>query len=181
MNKIAINFLVQFEGLIRPFGRTPGASETGHRTDVFTSKEVWDNYQWNPPQYFPSKHPYPDSTASQKPTWDELVEAYSKYKLIIEKERVLINLDYQTTMRIAVNYHPKSSLNPNREWQVRLSGEATPEQDRERIRLIARHNEIEAIINTANLETLLEIESLLAADEIWTSPNLPDDFAGPIP
>ena len=47
------------------------------------SKSEWDAYQWNPPQY--GEYTDPDTSASPKPTWEEMVFGQRQYDLIAQK------------------------------------------------------------------------------------------------
>ena len=63
-----------------PHGLSPG-SYPGGGVHVGESEETWDNYQWNPPMYFPADDPTWaqfaefDPNASPKPSWTEIVRA----------------------------------------------------------------------------------------------------------
>ena len=72
----AIGALQIIAGLKLPHGFRPG-SRRGGSVHVGESEEIWNNYQWNPPMYFPSDTPQGkfDPDADPKPTWDDLVRA----------------------------------------------------------------------------------------------------------
>ena len=55
-----------------PYGLFPGQATGGGSADL-TSKDQWDRYIWNPPE-FDAQHPDSQEGVASKPTWEQLVE-----------------------------------------------------------------------------------------------------------
>ena len=72
----AINYLIENEGLIIPYGFDPGSKVGG--TVIITNENQWNSYQWNPPEYLNDQYPNSDPNASPKPTWEKLLEAHKE-------------------------------------------------------------------------------------------------------
>ena len=168
----AINSLRKNEGLIIPYECCPGTEENSH--EIWT-RDIWNNYQWNPPQF--SEYTTPDNKASDKPGWEQLLEQFDVAEVEIARVFILLDLDETATVRISKVYHIKADQNPEKEWQVRLSGKDTSKEDAERIRLVKRHNEIkQRIENTTDIKTLDRIKNILDMDELWSAKTFPNTF-----
>ena len=61
-------------GIKRPYDLIPGTRPGGVEF-VIETKERWDAYQWNPPQYAQNHYPEPDPAASPKPTYEQVLLA----------------------------------------------------------------------------------------------------------
>ena len=88
--KQAVRVLVR-NGLITPGGNTysVGTNIYGQLQDIWSTREKWEAYQWNPPQYTPEKEVNPNT--SPKPSYDELLRAareavIEEYLLYVEEE-----------------------------------------------------------------------------------------------
>ena len=88
--KIDIDFVISYmqvyENLKLPYDHLPGSFPGGEKP--VNTFELWDSYQWNPPEYLPDHYPDFDPNASLKPNWEELLEALPKAQLQSAIERV---------------------------------------------------------------------------------------------
>ena len=167
----ALDFMASTQGLRLPHGILFQSYE------AVTSEEEWDNFGWNDPSTFDENHVESDPRASPKPRWGDLLTANRDFEFSSKRNSLLARLDQITTRRIAILYHPSADRQPEKEWQVRLSGADTLEQDNERLRLVRRHNEIkERIENATSVTTLNTIQRILDSDALWTSGVFPDTF-----
>ena len=159
------NALVQFfqdSGWKLPYGIFPGSFPGG--VAPFLTKEDWESYEWNPPQYLKHLESYnsPDGEAWGKPTWESLdvILPYAMANILrIDK---LAELDLEATTRITGAYEQD---NFNDEVKLRLGNRQTTEQDEEKDRLRTLYATLKNRINTSTLE---ELEALdLTDDVIW--------------
>lgn len=164
-------------GLLIPYGYPVGM----HNEFVYGShepaadEETWNFYNWNPPQY--SDYESPDVLASAKPTWEELNTALTTGLTLTLKNDLVERIDWICTRRVGLVYHPRAEIYPDKEWHVRLAGGDLTAQDTERVRLIARYNDLKTRINAAMVyQTLLQIEQVIDNDPIWNDASLPSDF-----
>ena len=149
--------------MILPHGLQPGESVGGTRS--INNKIEWDKYGWNPPEYLVNISGYEqywlvDPNASPKPTWEELVNAYSKFLYWDAKQTAINICDFEVTNRIAKLYHSKAHIDRNKEFEVRLSGADTTEADKKRLEYIAIchkfESQIEKAITVKQLEKIIE-------------------------
>lgn len=75
----------QQEGLRYPYGSRPGFGARPE-PNLIESQEVWEGYQWNPPQYQP-QYTTPDPDADPKPTWEEVQITAQKARIIQSREQ----------------------------------------------------------------------------------------------
>ena len=135
------------------------------------TEEAWDAYRWNPPGEYPyNTNSPPDPNASPKPTWQELVDANAAYKLI-DRRTICLSHAYQAaTQRIALLYHPEADFRPEREWQVRLSGEDVSAMDEKRERLISVYDTLKVRIeNGTTVAEFDAIEADIISDLTWST------------
>ena len=128
------------------------------------TKNDWEGptatIRWNP-AHGETGFNNPDPTASPRPSWSVLENTSRSIKAA--PARMLRALDLRCTAEISDNYGVSSRM---QEYQKRLAGQTTPEQDAERVRLIARCHAVEAEIATA--DTLEKREAILARIEDGT-------------
>ena len=174
-----LHHMISEHGFVLPYHKTPKPTPA-ERHPIF-DEISWDNYQWNPPVFYDRAGELlftePDPNASPKPTWTTLIATNRDFELSGTRSTLLEDLDEIATRRIALLYHPKADTDPHREWQVRLSGADTSEQDAERLRLVRRHGEIKQRIGNLNdLVKLRTVHRILNSDALWTPGMFPDTF-----
>lgn len=147
-----------------PFDTTPYFDKEG---DDLVSAEEWAACHWNPPIAPHNQETDPDPDASPKPTYDQLLAWYAVFTELTSNE-VLVQIDEAATLAISEAYGANSE---RKEIRIRLAGEATPAQDAERKRLIARCHAIEAEIAAAT--TKAELETIKAKIDNGTWKNEP--------
>ena len=151
-------------GIRLPYGLDPGSIPGGWNAPL--TQEDWDDYQWNPPEYMTHEYPDADPDASDKPTWQQILDASIPAKQGRISNNLIFTANQEVTRRIALAYHPLAGRARNKEWQVRLSGIDLTAQDAERVRLIAVCHAIEVRINAATTTTQLEAIDI-ASDSVW--------------
>ena len=116
-----------------------------------------------------SEHTEADPDASDKPTWQEIVDAVEPSKLAQIPLQLIELANSEVTTRIAVNYHPQGGRDRNKEWEVRLSGQDMATKDAERVRLIAVcHALSRSSINAAT--TIEQLEAIdITSDSVWSA------------
>ena len=163
-----IEWLSESSGLILPYNQHPGVTGNPDTTVIFDTKEDWDNYQWNPPGFYGYSHLDPDPNASPKPVWGDIIDAYDEYLISSQKGRSHHLLDEEATRHIGLLYHPQADTRPEREWQVRLSGDDTTDADAKRVKLIAVHDSLKTRIDAATTVAELEtIQTDIFNDSTW--------------
>ena len=166
IEKAAI-YLRDHEGVTLPYAFIPGDHVDGTRVDLSTQMK-WDSYDWNPPQFLTDIHPTPDPSASPKPTWEQLVNAYDKAVINDARERAYFYCDVEAEGRIAKLYHPQADRDRNKEYQVRLSGADTTEADAKRLECIEICHTFEGRIERARTAKQLEkIMNDIRSDKSW--------------
>lgn len=131
----------------------PGVSEI--------SQDIWDATTWNPPAG-QAGGGEPDRGASPKPSWARLqLEVRMLEASPIEMTATLNDL-CETAIINAYGARDRQH-----EMQKRMAGQATVEQDAERVRLVARCHEVETAI--ASADTLAKREAILGklSDGTW--------------
>ena len=159
-----IQHLRKTAGLVLPYGITPGSYLGGLNSDF--DEERWNAYSWNPPGGLEDIPEFeaPDPTASEKPTWAELVAINEVAVLADLRVRKVYLANTEATRRIAIVYHPDAIRDRNKEWQVRLSGTTDLTiQNAERVRLVTLCHEIEERIAAAT--TIVELEAIDPTDD----------------
>lgn len=166
---LALDKLIE-DGLRLPHGYYPGSFPGGIQD--FPDQVDWDFYLWNPPEYLTGQPGFEallaaDPDASDKPTWAELEQAHEAAAPARLRAELIAEVDRQAETRIAIAYVGR----PNRiaELTLRVNGEATAEQDAERLRLIGVATALKA-----SLAAALTIEALEAidveSDSAWAPP-----------
>ena len=161
MIKLGIEHLVSINALILPYGLFPGSYPGGNDEKIFESKEAWDAYVWNPPQYSGLEGD-PDPRASSKPEWEELEVVGMLEHLSQARTDKLRLLKSECEIRITRAY---GEMNTRDELFLRLRGGQTAKQDAERERLRAKYIEIKTTIQNASLKQLQSLD--LNADGLW--------------
>ena len=163
-------YLIQTTDIKMPYGYYPNYDLPG--IDWWCNQERWEeSWRWNPENtYYKNPIPDPDPNASPKPTWQEMLDAYTAYKLI-DRRTICLGLAYQAaTQRIALLYHPKAVEQPEREWQVRLSGEDVSAMDEKRVGLISVYDTLKARIeNGTTVAEFDAIEADIISDLTWST------------
>ena len=166
MNANELVSALQHLGIRTPYGLYPGSIPGGWNAPLTLA--AWDAYQWNPPEYMASEYTDLDPNASDKPTWQEIVDAVEPAKLVQIPPQLIELANSEVTRRIAVNYHPQGGRDRNKEWEVRLSGQDMATKDTERVRLIAVCHAIEASINAAT--TTAQLDAIdITRDSVWSA------------
>ena len=81
---------------------------------------------------------------------------------------LLYILDREATHRIAAVYHHQAPLRPEKEWQVRLSGEDMTELDAKRVRLVAIHEDLKTwILASTGVDELVALVHQMYDDATW--------------
>ena len=173
----AIVLLQLNNGLKTPFNRIPGQTGIPSHNFYIETEEQWDSYQWNPPGQYPynvarngADLQPPDPNASPKPTWQELMNAYTTFTLA-DRRTICLSLAYETaTKRIALLYHPEADFRPEREWQVRLSGGNLSAMDEKREGLKLVYDGLKTRIENATSTIELDaIEADIISDLTWST------------
>ncbi len=88
--QVAINNLIYgaTRTVAAPYNRFPGDRPGLQSAAKLNTRELWDAYQWNPPQYLTEQYPDPDPDASPKPAWDDIVEAHRRQRLAFLIHRI---------------------------------------------------------------------------------------------
>jgi len=82
----AINWMRANERLLIPYGFLPGSQNLLVYPHVELGNEsAWQEYQWNPPQY--SHYTGPDTGASEKPSWNNIILAWKNQQIDDLKEQ----------------------------------------------------------------------------------------------
>ena len=159
--QLALNYMIRNSGLKLPYDFLPGM-EPGEWNPPLTEDE-WNTYQWNPPSLLPM-YSEADSTASEKPTWQEIVDAVVLATLISILRVKLQELRQECQNRICLNYG-ENTLND--EILKRLRNGHTAEQDTERERLRTKYTTIKASIAAMNYSTLNSFD--VSLDSLWSA------------
>lgn len=146
--------------VVLPFGTTPLFSEPE------VTEALWNAKSWNPPGQRHTRSES-DPLASAKPAWSTLVARYGSQHLrdaILEASKSL-RLVGRDAITLAYGARDRDD-----ELNIRLRGDSTAAQDRERERLRARYNavaaEIAAVATQAELDAIVEqIDTGTWADE----------------
>ena len=109
-------------------------TQEGIREEICTSRDSWGTYLWNPPQFLQSLEEFSgrDVNASDKPTFDEIYNAYEADVPKLRRSILQNELKKEVRRRITQTYGADSE--DDEIWK-RLRGEATTAQDTERDRL----------------------------------------------
>lgn len=175
---LAISYMIQHPEQILPdefatsrlpYGYFPGQTTDG-RLVALNTREAWDSYVWNPPEY---DHEQPDSQPDclPKPPWDTLVE----YATAALREQAVDRLREACSARITKDAFTAATLEDERNKRLRVleagTNLAAEIQAMEKLR--ARYQAIEAW-----LATLTDMDVLSALDfsdpefwaPVWTPP-----------
>ena len=159
------------DGHIWPYGFIPGAKLAGENKDVYSTRDKWESYNANPPQFLISEYPDPDPNASSHLSYDDLIAASNKYKreeIKKKKEYNIELLNAECERRIALQYGAIDGKF-NTEMKLRLRGITTVEQDIERDRLRGIHDTLRAQIKTSTVSKLGELD--VTANTHWEKPK----------
>ena len=159
-----------------PYDAYPGQTPDG-LIDL-TTRDAWNWYRWNPPEYLDYTEHQADCMA--KPTWDMIIGAL----VSVRQEQAIDRLDSVCTARITAGY---GEQNEKAELHFRLrateSGASNADKIRqadgntERDRLRARYQAITAWINTITDPDILRNLDF-SDDEYWSATWSPPDPAG---
>ena len=181
-DKVAIGLRqLKREGLIFPQGVHPLHFPGGNVP--INSEQSWNNWHWNPPQlrarYDIKRHPdilKIDFDASDKPTWQEIMDAYARVTGQYAKNQAKANCRSHCRRRITTNAYFSTTGEEELQRRVRL-GTSTDDDDtaaltrmdlwREHYR--ARYRELTWWIDQQG-GTLADIELLKSTD--WTNDEL---------
>ena len=150
-----------------PYDTFPG--QTPDSIIDLNTRDAWNWYQWNPPEYLDHAESQADCMA--KPTWEMLLHAIRQ----VQRLRAIKRLDAACESRITQGYGANTS---QAEWHFRLraaeAGASEVDKQRltagnaERDRLRARYRAITARINTiTDLDTLRGLD--FSDDDYWSA------------
>ena len=149
------------QGLVSlPFATVPYFDKSGV---ALVSAGEWAACHWNPPISPLNQETEPDPDASPKPTYEHLLAWYALLTKLTTND-VLVRIDEAATQAISEAYGVSSR---KKEVNMRLAGEATPAQDAERRRLIARCHAVEDEIAAATTEAELQAIQAKIDDGTW--------------
>ena len=156
-----INYMVEHDGLVLPFGLMPGSYPGGIIREF--EQWFWDIYEWNPPGAMGAFQPR-DENASEKPTWQAILAACEKAKLQNRRLELCRHLRSQAGRRISSAYDAENYIE---EIFLRLRDDHTDAQDTERERLRAKYRELKAWINHED-RTQSELDAYdVTDDSLW--------------
>ena len=162
--QIGINQLVAEGTLVLPYGFMPGTRPGEIVTAIQTSWARWKrSYGFNPPDFMAHLPEYAasDPDASLKPSWQTLLAASQRGRIARWRTEHQRSIEAEGERRITAAYGARDL---NHEFKRRLAGMHTPVQDAERVRLAAKHGELEAWVEHAD-RTLDDLESFDPADD----------------
>ena len=157
-------------GVIFPYNRNPG-SRPGQISLPFTNQEIWDSYQWNPPQFLDYDDDGPDPDASPKPTWEEIRSAVAGSIFRATKSTRIQRVSIEETRRICEQYlegQLRSDQSPTVQLEILYRLRApNPEltlRDAERDRL---HDVATTLLIALNAATTIDNLIDPADDDLW--------------
>ena len=123
----------------------PGSRPTGQRHELLT-KDNWDSYIWNPPQYYGKTKI--DALASPKPSWEEL----HGYATLLERQDRVKALLLWTRLEICIHIYKAVDLID--ELQNHQQGNYTEAQNDKRDAVRTVYRAQRDLINAATLDTI---------------------------
>ena len=147
-----------------PHGFMPGTVPGG--LDAGFDQVRWNAYGWNPIPGLPELGH--DPNAGSKPSWADILRANADAALDDLRRQRTNDANRQTGSRISAAYRASG---PDDEIWRRLRGEATPEQDAERDRLLHACRALKARIQAAR--TRAQLEAIDPADNRQWQPKPP--------
>ena len=165
--QIGINQLVAEGDLALPYGFMPGMRPGGIVTAIQTSWARWKrSYGFNPPDFMAHLPEYAvsDPDASLKPGWRTILEASQRGRIARWRTEHQRSIEAEGERRITAAYGARDL---DHEIKRRLAGMHTPVQDAERVRLAAKHGELETWVEHVD-RTLADLEAFDPADDaLW--------------
>ena len=145
------------DNIIFPYGEDISYISFGSEYIV---EEDWKAYWWNPP--FTLQNKKPDPNASEKPTWQMLLNAMNALRKNDFRDLHTQNLKMECKKRIIENYDADDLED---EILKRLRNDVTSEQDMKRDRLRTKYQQQKAWVASATQAQLETYDP--TADSLW--------------
>ena len=137
-----------------PYDILPGHNEFGDSLSL-TTREAWEGYHWNPPQY--TRYTESQDDVMAKPGWKTVVE----YAVMARRERGIKQLRQVCREKITAEAFEQPSLDDEKLLRINAleRGDDISEHLDKMAAIKARYRKLKAVVNSmTNLEALAKLD-----------------------